>query len=577
MVARTHVFVDDFKELVGSCVSFYEENKDKMSRERVRERRAKLSGFAEIFHKDCGTLTPSVEERIEDLRDGVGVVLMTAHQPNFFAYSGVLRKATLNFVLAKKLEELLKVPVVSFFGIADQDFTDDRWVRSCQLPAVQRSGGILSIDVKLPERLMLNTVAKPSLDVLKKWGSEVEKWLDDAVRAVGRLCKALGLPEVCSADCVSTLRGNLMGFWGVVEGCYERSENFSDFNAFLMSRIVNDVWGYDTVFARFSECQQAFVDEFGFLLSRFEDYSRLLREAKRMPRDKGVGGGVSDQESLLTPFWYHCDCGSKVKLFLVERDGFLFGEGSCVGCGEYYELEFGVKNGPDVSDFGSRMSARAIPVGLVFFGGLMPSCYVGGVGGMRYLMEAERVAEGLGIAFPPVVVWRPRDRYLGVGQMEALLEVKRICKDLGAHDGSVAKDLLEGRICEIRERLDELEASKKRVMEGLREHPDDGELKEEIRRISIGQTRFMKDSDLSVVSRELKILENVSVVLDLIPSVLDYAVNVGLKETSDQWIEHLGEDGSFSSDVRLESVLSRVVSLNQGWWKDVSSAYRGLL
>ncbi|MDH5771130.1 MAG: hypothetical protein OEZ25_07585, partial [Candidatus Bathyarchaeota archaeon] len=171
------------------------------------------------------------------------------------------------------------------------------------------------------------------------------------------------------------------------------------------------------------------------------------------------------------------------------------------------------------------------------------------------------------------VVWRPRDRYLGVGQIEALLELKRICKDLGARDVSVAKDLLESRVGEIRERLEEFEASKKRVVEGLRERPDDGELKEEIKRISMSQTRFMKDSNLSVVSRELKILENVSAVLDLIPSILDYAVNVGLRETSDQWMRHLGEDGSLSSDVRLESVLSHAVSLNQACGKDVSSLY----
>jgi len=557
MAATPHIFVDDFKELVDSCVSFYEENKDKMRLEHVRERRSKLSGFVEVFHKDCGTLTPSVQRRIEDLRDGVGLVLMTAHQPNFFAYSGVLRKATLIFVLAKRLEELLKVPVVSFFGVADQDFTDDRWVRSCQLPAVQRSGGILSIDVKLPEKLMLNRVAKPSLDVLKRWRGEVEKWFDDGVRSVVRLCKALGFPEMCSAVSVSTLRENFEFFWSVVEDCYERSENYSDFNAFVMSRIVNDVWGYDTVFSRFSECQQGFVDEFGVLLSRFEDYSGLLREAKQMPPVEGVGGGVSDQESLLAPFWYHCDCGSKVKLFFREKDGVLFGGGNCVGCGEYYELEFGGKKDPDVSDFASRISARAIPMSLVFFGGLMPSCYVGGIGGARYLMEAKHVAKGLGIAFPPVVVWRPHDKYMGVGQLEAVLEMKRICKDLGAGDVSAAKDLLESRIGEIRERLDELEASKKGIVEKLREHPNDEGLKEEIKRVSISETKFRKSSNLSVVSYELKILENVSTVLDLIPSIIDYAVNVGLKETSDQWMRYLGEDGSLSSDIRLESVLSR--------------------
>src|SRR3989304_2348637 len=113
MAISSQIFIDDFNELIGSCISFCEQNKEKMSLELVREKRGKLSGFAEVFHKNCGTLTPSVQKRIEDLRNGVGLVLMTAHQPNLFAYSGVFRKATLIFVLAKKLEKLLKVPVVN--------------------------------------------------------------------------------------------------------------------------------------------------------------------------------------------------------------------------------------------------------------------------------------------------------------------------------------------------------------------------------------------------------------------------------------------------------------------------------
>ena len=81
-------------------------------------------------------------------------------------------------------------------------------------------------------------------------------------------------------------------------------------------------------------------------------------------------------------------------------------------------------------------------------------------------------------------------------------------------------------------------------------------------RLSMSRTELVKSSNLSVISHELKILENVSTVLDLIPSIIDYAVNVGLKETSDQWIQHLGEDGSLSSDVHLESVLNHIVKFD---------------
>ena len=557
MDTKPHILIDNFKELVDSCISFYEENERKMSLERIRKKRTKLSFFVEFFHKDCETLTPSVQKRIEDLRNGIGLVLMTAHQPNFFAYSGVFRKATLNFVLAKTLEKLLKVPVVNFFGIADQDFTDDRWVKSCQLPAVQRSGGILSINVKLPEKLMLNNAVKPSPDLLMMWKADIEKWLSDAIWSVDRLCKTLDFPRLCSSPSVATLHKNLESFWNIVEDCCERSDKYSDFNAFIMSKIVNDVWGYDTVFSRFSECQEAFIDEFSFLLSHFEDYSRLLREAKQIPHDKGIGGGVSDEEPWLTPFWYHCDCGSKVKLFLIEKNGSLFGKGNCVGCEKYHELEFGAKNDPDISDIASRISARAIPMNLIFFNGLMPSCYIGGIDGIRYLMEAQHVAKGLGIPFTPIAVWRPHDKYLGVGQIEALLELKRICRDLGAQNLFAAKDLLEFRISRIRKRLEKLEASKKRIIEKLGNQPNDGELKEEIKRISISQTKIKRSSNLSVINHELKILENVSTVLDLIPSIIDHAVNVGLKETSDQWIRYLSENGSLSSNLHFESILSR--------------------
>jgi len=564
MISKANIFVDDFRKLVDSCVSFIERNKDEMNHDRIRERRGKLSFFVEAFHRDCGTLTPSVQKRIEDLRSGKGVVLMTAHQPNLFAYGGVFRKATLNFVLAKKLEEMLEVPVVCFFGIADQDFTDDRWVRSCQLPAVQRTDGVLTIDAKLPEKLMLSRVAKPSAAILEKWGNDIEIWLNDAIESVVRLCRELRIQEVQSASCSAVLNENFKSFWNVVEGCYKRSNRYSDFNAFVMSKIVNEIWGYDTLFSRFSECQQAFVDEFGLLLSHFEDYSRLLKEAEQMPTpyDEGVSGGVSEQEPWLVPFWYHCDCGSKVKLFLSRNDGRLSGSGNCEGCQENYKLEFGTEDNPTLKDIAQRISARAIPMGLVFFNGLMPACYVGGVGGIRYLMEAHHVAEGLSISFPPVALWRPHDEYLGVGQVEALLELKRSCGKLGVGELSKAKEVLKSRLAEVNKRLDELEGVMKKFKEELCKHPDDVGFKEKIKEVSLARTALKKASDLSVLNHELKIVENVSTVLGLMPSIIDYAVNVGLKETSARWIRHLSENGSLSFNVHLESVLDQEVRLD---------------
>jgi hypothetical protein len=567
MIEEQARFPSTLEELVRACLSFHRKRKKTMSIERARERRAELARFARAFHGECGTLTFSVKKRIENLEDGNCIVLMAAHQPNFFAYSGVLRKATLSFVLAKKLESMLKVPVVSFFGIADQDFTDGRWVRSCELPAVQRSGGLLSIEVKLHEKLMLNKVPKPSGDLLSKWKSEIEKWLNDTIGSIEKLCGKLGLREACPVSSVSALYENLASFWKIVEDCWERSTIYSDFNGFLMSKIVNDAWGYDTVFARFSECQQAFTDDFCFLLSHFKDYSALLKDAKEMTHREGIDSGVSDQEPFLVPFWYHCSCGSKAKLFLEERGGHLHGSGNCVLCQEPYELDFGPESNPDISSIASQISATAISMGLVFFNGLQPSCYVGGVGGAGYLSKAKNVAKGLGIFFPPVAVWRPHDNYAGVGQVEALLELQRVCVDSGVRNFSQAKDLLLSRIFKIHASLNEIETSKKDLIEELRESPEDQRLKERLRSVSMSHTETCRSSHLSVIHHELRIIENALAVSDLIPSVIDYAVNVGLKETSDQWIRNLGEKESLESDVPLKSVLSMTEQLDWTLWK----------
>ena len=109
---------DNFDNLVKVIINYY--NKSLINADvspEVYKKRAKLSIWIRKFHQECGTLTPSVEDAIEKLQEKSCLLLMTAHQPNLFAYSGVLRKATLNFVLTEKLEKLLKIPIINFFGI----------------------------------------------------------------------------------------------------------------------------------------------------------------------------------------------------------------------------------------------------------------------------------------------------------------------------------------------------------------------------------------------------------------------------------------------------------------------------
>lgn len=63
--------------------------------------------FVEAFHTDCGTLIPSVEKRIVDVRDISVLVLMIAHQSSFFLPTAVLfRKNSKNIPRAKNWKRL---------------------------------------------------------------------------------------------------------------------------------------------------------------------------------------------------------------------------------------------------------------------------------------------------------------------------------------------------------------------------------------------------------------------------------------------------------------------------------------
>jgi hypothetical protein len=92
-------------------------------------------------------------------------------------------------------------------------------------------------------------------------------------------------------------------------------------------------------------------------------------------------------------------------------------------------------------------------------------------------------------------------------------------------------------------------------MNKLKEHPTRKALKEKSKQISITRTKYVRSSKLSVYNRELKVLNNVLTTLNIIPSIIDYAVNVGLQETSNQWLQHLKKNGDLSKDLYLNAVL----------------------
>jgi hypothetical protein len=190
---------------------------------------------------------------------------------------------------------------------------------------------------------------------------------------------------------------------------------------------------------------------------------------------------------------------------------------------------------------------------LIFFKGLDVIGYVGGVGGRRYLFEAQQIANALHLPFPPVTDWRPHDRYLGIGQLEALLERQRILKQYKVQSVSAAIKHIKEVISTKNAEISIHDQKKQALVENLK--ANNGHRKEvlaAIKDVAALSSRLKRECNL--LNLELTLINNISTIDTLYPSIIDYAINIGLPETSEQWIHHLINDQSLTADVLMESL-----------------------
>jgi len=531
-------------ELTEASASFYDNLASKRATEALDTRR-KLSGWIRKFHSECGTLTPKVEQALENLDADNCVLLMTAHQPNLFAYGGVLRKATLLQVLAKSLTKRLAAPVVSFFGFADQDFADDKWVKYAELPDIERRNGTLELRIRLPEKIMLNKIPRPPAIILTNWKQEIRDWIHREVKSISELaCMRLDEHDYLE---------KLEQLWTIVTNSYDKARNYADFNAFTLSQSINSVWEYDTLFCRFSECQQILVRQFSCLIDRFQEYSVSVREAEE--RSEGKLGGVSSDEYLTIPVWYHCQCGSKARLMVIGTNQPVLARGNCLNCDTHFEIDFSSTS--KIWTEPTKLSARALAVPMVLLPGLCISCYVGGAGGRQYLLQATDAATHMGIDLPPIGIWRPRDYYLGLGQVEALLTLRKIIGSINPCQLEVTKASLQEKLAAAQHLIDELETRKKHITA-----TSTNEKISEMKTLAKQQDTIRRENDTAMLSRHLGLLTNAERISNMYPCAVDYAVNIGLKNVSEQWERSLQSTRDLTSDITLRTAMDSVSQLN---------------
>ena len=485
----------------------------------VLQNRSRLAPFIHKFHSEADTLHDNIQNQGALLSDPATMLFVSTHQPNLFAYGGVFKKVVLLETLKKTIEKHKEGKrIINLFVIIDHDFIDEIWMRRAQLPSFHHSSGLLQLRFpvnRLKKWQMVCNIPRPRETTLYNWKRDTISWIKKSSSPSQR----------------EKMVDNLNRFWEVVEIAYSKARSYSDFNSFLMSRIINSIWGYNTLFVRLSELSQVFINGFEFLMSSLRIYTGVLRRTEHTFLSQGVSTGVSSTSYKKAPLWLHCKCGSKAPISALKERKSVF-KGSCMSCREELTLDLADLQSQDFSKVISYISPRAIAIPLLLSRDLEISCYCSGKGGLGYLTYANAISRHLGIRWPLTLVWASKDVYQGIAQNQALNAIHMEIPEAewrlqklqlrNKEYGRKIRDLVVKRT-----ELAKANSSLRGILEDL------FQLKEEQRRIR----------------REIETIEKATRILSLSPCIIDYAVNFGMVDTEKQWCRHLLGNGNLAAPV----------------------------
>jgi hypothetical protein len=526
-------YISSIPESLSDAVKRVREQLTVTNIENILSNRRKLAKHIAAFHEQAGTDFPAVDKNRMNMQTPSAQILVSIHQPNLFAYGGVFKKIILLQTIKSMLEKGIDTTetntrFINLFLIVDHDFMDDVWIRVAQLPSVRHSDGILELRMPITDSnrwKLVRNMEVPSVTIVEHWRKQVASWIKNGALSLGlEKNERLALFE------------NLEQFWKEVDESYNRARSYADLNSFIISRVVNKLWGYDTLFVRLSDISEVFEGGFNFLLNNFRKYSRILSESDMMFLRNGINTGVSQSTYLNAPVWLHCKCGSKASVKLNEVESGIFDlSGTCISCKRPLTVRL---NGSQTIPGGTlnELSPRAIPILLLLSRDLGLCCYASGTGGsMDYTMVGRLVFKELSIRMPVTVIWASEDVYSGLGQREALQSLKF------KNSAQVIKYAEHLRIA-----LSNFNAKVAPLLSKRTDLAKDGQdLQGVLNKLAVLKKEQRNTRQL------LKISDKVIKATTLKPCIIDYAVNFGLGNTENMWRNTLIQNDDLATPITV--------------------------
>jgi hypothetical protein len=496
----------------------------------ILNNRGKLQILIDKFHREAGTMTSGVTKKLKLLTDPKTQIFVSIHQPNLFAYGGVFKKIVLLQTLMMAVQERSSLNrFVNLFLIVDHDFMDDTYIRLAELPSIRHCDGRLELRMPVSESKRWQLVCNmplPGRTILDHWRIQIYSWIKNS-------------PSVYPKSDKSQMLDNFEHFWLKVEESYFRSRSFSDFNSFLMSRLVNTEWGYDTLFVRLSEMSTVFEDGFKYLISNFVKYSDALGKTENMFFRCGIDTGVSSTTYLNAPLWLHCQCGSKASARIYrDQQGSISLGGMCISCKKIIEVNLRFRhNDLAISkDMLRALSPRAIPILLLLSRDLGIICYASGTGGsVGYTVVGAIAFKELSVKMPVTVIWPAADVYHGLGQAEAL-ELLPLSKE--ADIANYMHTLIQ-RELDYKKKIDPLIAERAHLIRTGKSID------------SVLSNLFRLKQEQRRIRHLVKVAKKVKNAIETKPSIIDYAINFGVVNTEVLWRQNLLNNDSLAASLTM--------------------------
>ena len=452
---------------------------------RTLSNRKKIAEIAERFHKRADTLTTIVKQSLELLANKDVIVIESAHQPSLFPYSGTMIKPVLAHAIAESLRKQ-GLSVVEIFGLLDTDDIKTGWHRRTHLPDMNSKDGILVIrkDVE-SKKLIFNAVPAPDLKEITEWKDTLVNWVKQNRKAINRTAGE----EIINGAKEKIFFEQIKEIFSLWKDIQARADSYGSFNSLFLTQIINNYWDYSTLFIPYSSFINVLEKEIETLIENGNGYAESYNKHRDLIK-KHISINFTEIAQNHVPFWYVCNCGAKVRL--LKENATL--KGDCENCGMTIVLDT-----KEINNYSMKLTPQAVSRHLIFFEGLKPAVYISGWGAMPFSLVAKGIADDFNLNFPPVIPFRIKEKYDGIGQLKPLLELKQ--KGLSP--------------LEIESEIEHLESISNKLREE-KKHKQYKELKKEL--------------------RDSKAIKNA---LNCYPSILDYWVNFGIKKTRDNWEEFI--------------------------------------